>query len=90
MILPACLMMLSGCSTTAVPVDTSTPLPQPPTEGYESCPEGLVAAKDGTVEGILQASEGSKQRYRKCRLKVEDWKGWYDDQKAEERERARQ
>lgn len=71
-------MLLSGCST--VPVQMN--FPEVPKQLRIPCPE-LKEVKDGTTklsEVLIVVTENYSQ-YHECRITVDAWIEWYDQQK---------
>jgi hypothetical protein len=78
-ILVASLILLAGCSTT-VPVKIS--FPQAPEELTKSCPD-LDKVEPGTKElsKTLEVVVKNYSKYHECRIKVDAWNQWYQENK---------
>jgi len=72
-------LLLAGCSTT-VPVKRN--FPEVPQILKKSCSE-LKEVKDGTVKltEVLMVVTENYSQYHECKITVDAWIEWYDQQK---------
>jgi hypothetical protein len=78
-LLISCAIFLAGCST-FVPVERK--FPPANLEINSACPElQTVPVDNSELSVLLDAMSENYSRYHACRLKVEGWIIWYEQQK---------
>jgi hypothetical protein len=78
MLLP--LVLLSGCSITAVPVTPK--FPEAPSTLLEKCAALKEVAEDASLTDFTKIVVENYVLYHECKIKVEGWNDWYTKQKA--------
>lgn len=78
MILP--LLLLAGCSITAIPVTPS--FPDAPASLQEKCAELKEATEGMTLTEFTKVVVENYVLYHECSRKVEGWQEWYARQRA--------
>ena len=73
------LLLLSACST---PVPVTMKFPEVPKELMEECPDlGKVTPGDKKTSDLLDVVTDNYLLYYDCKLKVDVWIEWYNNQK---------
>jgi uncharacterized protein YcfL len=74
------LALLTGCSTTAVPVRQK--FPEAPEIIYERClPLRKLDNEKSSLSEIARTVSENYTAYYECSVKVDAWRAWYRDQK---------
>lgn len=75
-----CVLLLTGCATTAVPV--APKFPTAPDILMEEC-EGLMRLESGAkLSNVMITITENYMRYHECARKNKAWAEWYKEQKA--------
>jgi len=75
------IIVLTGCSTTVVPVKST--FPDVPKSLSEPCSElRLVETEEKKLSGVLEVVTENYSKYHECKLKVQLWNEWYKEQKS--------
>lgn len=73
------LLLLAGCSVTAVPV--APKFPEAPATLQEKCAELQEATEGMTLSEFTKVVVQNYILYHECERKVEGWNEWYQTQK---------
>lgn len=73
-------IILAGCATATVPVEKK--FPKVPEELLVTCPD-LAAIKNESTKfsEVIEVVSENYHQYHECRIKVNSWIGWYNQQK---------
>ena len=74
------LLLLAGCSITAVPV--APKFPEAPATLQEKCAELKEATEGMSLTEFTKVVVENYVLYHECKVKVEGWNDWYNKQKA--------
>jgi hypothetical protein len=74
----ASVILLTGCGVTT-PVKRS--FPEVPSELKQACPDLLQTAPTEKLSEVLEVITANYSQYHECRIKVDAWNQWYDNQK---------
>lgn len=74
----AAVITLTGCST-LVPVKQK--FPDVPTELKTGCPELIQTQPTDKLSDVLKVVVDNYGQYHECRIKVDAWIEWYNNQK---------
>jgi hypothetical protein len=80
-LLPVFIILLTGCSTTAVPVKQKFP---PATQSLMiACPDLTEVKETEKLSDVLSVVTKNYSDYHQCRFKVDAWIEWYKNQQQE-------
>ena len=74
------LLVLAGCSITAVPVTPN--FPEAPATLQEKCADLKEATEGMSLTEFTKVVVENYVLYHECKVKVEGWNDWYTKQKA--------
>lgn len=79
-LIPAVLLVLSGCAVHVEPV--APKFPEAPATLQEKCAELKEVAEGATLTEFTKIVVENYILYHECSRKVEGWQEWYNKQKA--------
>lgn len=75
----ACVLLLSGCATTAVPVTAK--FPNAPEALVEDCPPLNTLPEGAKLSDLMRTDVKNMVQYHECSRKIKGWVEWYNQQK---------